>query len=377
MHEDKVIGILKENGIDCVLTLPCDKARDLFFLLPEKFPHIGLSREEDGVGVSAGEYLAGKHPAMVIQSSGLGNMLNALLSLHRTYDLPLPIIASWRGGDTEKIPAQIPFNRALPKILEAAGIPCTIIGSGDELGKIGTVIRQSFQEKIPHVALISPPCLEDSDPLGAPVCGTRPDTRRAIHLAYYRPARNPVMTRYEAIRSIMSYLPDEAAVVANIGVPSKELYAARDRDLNFYMLGSYTQASPIGLGIAHASPKRDVVVLDGDGSLLGTGILPVIASARSVRLTIICLDNGTFGSTGNQPNTAAASADLELLAIAAGFPNTCRVQTPEEIRTALETPGAGPRFIHAVICPGNSDVKNIPYTPAFLRDRFMQALRRP
>ncbi|MEN6609337.1 MAG: sulfopyruvate decarboxylase subunit beta [Methanoregulaceae archaeon] len=376
MHEDTVIGILKENGIDCALTLPCDKARDLFFLLPEKFPHIGLSREEDGVGVSAGEYLAGKRPAMVIQSSGLGNMLNALLSLHRTYDLPLPIIASWRGGDTEKIPAQIPFNRALPKILDAAGIPCTIIGSGDELGKIGTVIRKSFDEKIPCVALIAPPCLEDPDPSCSPVCGTRRDSRPAVHLVYERPARNPAMTRYEAIRSLMTHLPDETAVVANIGVPGRELYAVRDRNLNFYMLGSYTQASPIGFGIAHAAPKRDVVVLDGDGSLLGTAILPVIASTRPANLTIICLDNGTFGSTGNQPNTAAVSADLELLAIAAGFTNTCRVQTPEEIRAALETPGSGPRFIHVVIRPGNSDVKNIPCNPAFIRDRFMQALQR-
>ena len=44
----------------------------------------------------------------------------------------------------------------------------------------------------------------------------------------------------------------DEVLVANIGVPSKELYAARDRPENFYMLGSYTQASAIGLGIATA-----------------------------------------------------------------------------------------------------------------------------
>ncbi len=62
------------------------------------------------------------------------------------------------------------------------------------------------------------------------------------------------------------------AVVANIGVPSMELYAARDRDLNFYMIGATPRR--------HRSPwacawnRRDVVVLDGDGSLLGPPFLP-------------------------------------------------------------------------------------------------------
>ena len=90
------------------------RQKSLFRLLPESFETVELLREEDGVGVCAGAYLAGRKPAMFIQSSGLGNMLNALLSLSRTYELPLPVIASWRGVYQETIPAQVPFNAALP-----------------------------------------------------------------------------------------------------------------------------------------------------------------------------------------------------------------------------------------------------------------------
>ena len=67
------------------------------------------------------------------------------------------------------------------------------------------------------------------------------------------------MTRYDAIRTIAGVTGDEV-LVANIGVPSKELYAARDRPENFYMLGSYTQASAIGIGIATARPDKRVTV---------------------------------------------------------------------------------------------------------------------
>jgi sulfopyruvate decarboxylase subunit beta len=184
----------------------------------------------------------------------------------------------------------------------------------------------------------------------------------------------PVMTRYDAIRAAASLVHD-GVLVANIGVPSKELYAARDRPENFYMLGSYTQASAIGLGIATVRPEKRVIVLDGDGSLLGSSILPVIAASAPSNLTIACLDNGVFGSTGNQPRPGCDTADLRLMAIAAGFEHTWIVHEPHELESALlASAQKGPAFIHARVLPGNADVPNIPLSPAQIRDRFMNAL---
>jgi sulfopyruvate decarboxylase subunit beta len=180
------------------------------------------------------------------------------------------------------------------------------------------------------------------------------------------------MTRFEAIRVAAALLDDEI-VVSNIGVPSKELYAAKDRPENFYMLGSYTQASAIGLGIAVARPDKRVIVLDGDGSLLGSSILPVIGAAAPANLTIVALDNGVFGSTGNQPRPGCDTADLRLLAMGAGFGHASTVHEAWELEAALGVAAhAGPSFIHARIRPGNSAVPNIPLDPARIRDRFMQ-----
>ena len=93
------------------------------------------------------------------------------------------------------------------------------------------------------------------------------------------------MRRYDAIRIITEYLSEEA-VISNIGVPSKELYAAKDRALNFYMLGSLGQASSIGLGVA-LKTKRETMVLDGDGSLLMSNILPIVAEKKPENLSIV------------------------------------------------------------------------------------------
>jgi len=371
VYEDLVISILKGEGIDIVSSVPCDKAKDLCFMIPGQFNHIGLTREEDGIGVSAGAFLAGKRPAMFIQSSGLGNSLNALMSLTRTYHLPLPILASWRGVQDEVIPAQVPFNAAVPKILEATGIPCTVISQPDDLEKIGDVIRDSFEHSTPHVCLILPKVwvVDESCRTGT----INPSRQKETDLFYHRSVKDPEMTRYDAIRIIARNL-DRQAVVSNIGVPGKELHAARDRPLNFYMLGSYTQASPIGLGLSQGT-NRDVWVVDGDGSILGTGILPVTGIKQPRNLTIFCLDNGAFGSTGNQLTPAYNTADLELMAIAAGFSHTWKAGDDEALENAIRELGEGPNFVHVLLKPGNADVKNIPLSPVQIRDRFKSALQ--
>ncbi len=377
MYDDKIVSIMRACNIDLVASLPCDKARDLFFLLPEKFPHIGLTREEDGVGVCAGAYLAGGRPAMVIQSSGLGNMLNALLSLTRTYTLPLPIIASWRGIYKESIPAQIPFNSALPEILTAAGIPYLPINTFEELDQIGDVIDLAYSGQTPAVALLSPACFVGDRASGRTMVAESPGRNTGFFESPH-PSRTGdlPMTRYDAIHTISGTLGEEA-VIGNIGVPSKELFACRDRDLNFYMLGSYTQASPVGLGVSMKT-NREVFVIDGDGSILGTGILPVIGSCGPENLTIFCLDNGTFGSTGNQPTPASGTADLQLLARAAGIRYTRRADSPETLLDAIAERKLcrGPAFIHVPIKPGNADVPQIPLEPRAIRDRFMSAVSR-
>ncbi len=372
MREGCVLDRLAALGVDIVASLPCDRTQDLCALIPERFHAVNLTREEDGVGISAGLAMAGRRPVLHMQSSGLGNSLNAIMSLTVTFGLPLPILASWRGVYREAIPAQVPFNRAVPEVLEALGIPYTVIRDPEDEGLIDEVVCDAYDNMRPHVGLILPSFWEGADE-ACPLKQPPPPRARESALEYRRTFREPVMRRYDAIRVIAGVLNDEA-VVANIGVPSKELYAARDRDLNFYMLGSYTQATPIGLGLSLATDK-DVVVLDGDGSLLGTAALPVVAAEAPENLTIVCLDNGAFGSTGNQPTPASGLVDMELLARAAGIRRTCKVQDEEELKDAWESRGRGPTFIHAVLAPGNAPVGNIPLAPAEIRERFMRALR--
>ena len=366
MYEEKVAGLLHEQGIRFVVSLPCDRTKDLCMILEDEFRYITISREEDGVGVCSGLSLMNTRSILQMQSSGLGNSLNALLTLPALYGLPLPILASWRGYYQEKIAAQIPFNEKIPELLSLYQIAYTLILTPEDIPKITDVIADAYHHNRPHIALISPQVWEGSAPPSR--CSFQP-RERTHTLSYSGIFTQPQMHRAEAIRVIAHALHDEY-VISNIGVPSKELHAARDRYRNFYMLGSYTQATPIGLGIALAT-KEEVAVIDGDGSLLGTAILPVVAANAPKNLTIVCLDNGVYGSTGDQCSPAYQTVDLELIAQANGISQTCKVHTPEELHQAWMTNlHTGPRFIHVIIKPGNSASPNIPFSPHEIRERF-------
>jgi sulfopyruvate decarboxylase subunit alpha len=80
------------------------------------------TREEEAFGIAAGLYLGGARPAVMLQSSGLGNSLNALTSLLLPYQIPVLAIISMRGDAGEWNAAQVPMGRAVPAILDAIGV---------------------------------------------------------------------------------------------------------------------------------------------------------------------------------------------------------------------------------------------------------------
>ena len=136
--EEDLIAILKKHSVDFTASLPCEKIKTLLEMVGQQFTHLPLTREEEGVGICAGAALSGRRPALFVQSSGIGNMLNALLSLTQFYELPLAIFVSQRGVYQEKIEAQFPMGRRLPAMLSGAGITYTEIKSSQDISMSGS-----------------------------------------------------------------------------------------------------------------------------------------------------------------------------------------------------------------------------------------------
>jgi sulfopyruvate decarboxylase subunit alpha len=101
------------------------------------------TREEEAFGIAAGLYLGGVRPAVMLQSSGLGNSINALASLHLAFEIPVLLLITMRGGDGEWNPTQQPMGRAVRPILDALGIPHVTIESAD---RAEAIVRQAGEQ---------------------------------------------------------------------------------------------------------------------------------------------------------------------------------------------------------------------------------------
>ncbi|MBA4373126.1 MAG: sulfopyruvate decarboxylase subunit alpha [Thermodesulfovibrio sp.] len=362
--EAELISIMQEAGTDFTASLPCEKIKTLLEMLGDRFPHLPLTREEEGVGICAGAALAGKHPAMFVQSSGIGNMLNALLSLTQFYELPLALFISQRGIYKERIAAQLPVGQRLPGMLRGAGIGYSVIGSAADFKLVRKKLAEVYRKNIIHAFLLSPAIWEGSEAkqaasgrLQAPICIQQAAGSKR-QAAGYKP-QAPRYTRYEILEIIAPWLKGKA-VVCNLGIPSKELYAILNQPSNFYMLGSMGMVTPIGLGISLTSDK-EVVVIDGDGSILmNPGTLATVAFSNPKNLTIIGIDNSSYGSTGNQQTLTGKCVDLALVAEGFGMHNSIKAATKKELIAAMKLKTSGPKFIHALSVSGNSDAPNIP-----------------
>ncbi|WP_300518824.1 sulfopyruvate decarboxylase subunit beta [Aliiroseovarius sp.] len=182
------------------------------------------------------------------------------------------------------------------------------------------------------------------------------------------------MIRHDLLKTLIPVISDQL-VVCNIGAPSQELHSLDDQPTNFYMLGTMGLASSIGFGLALAQDKP-VISIDGDGSVLtNLATLSTIANNPRDNFILLIVDNGSYGSTGDQPTYAGRRTSLAAVARACGCETVIEVaaeDTPQALADAL----AAKRMtvIVSKCDSGNVQVPVITMNPITIRERFMAAV---
>ena len=179
------------------------------------------------------------------------------------------------------------------------------------------------------------------------------------------------MIRHDVLKTLVPLISDEL-VVCNIGAPSQELHALDDQPTNFYMLGTMGLASSIGFGVALAQDKP-VIAIDGDGSVLtNLATLATIANNPRDNFILLIIDNGSYGSTGDQPTYTGSKTSLAAVARACGCGNVVEVSaenTADAVGMALK---AQKMTIIVSKCEsGNIQMSVIEINPVTIRERFM------
>jgi thiamine pyrophosphate-dependent acetolactate synthase large subunit-like protein len=169
-------------------------------------------------------------------------------------------------------------------------------------------------------------------------------------------SKTNLLDRRDVVSSLLRDRKD-AIVVGGLGAATYDIAAAGDHARNFYLWGAMGGAVMIGLGLALAQPKLPVVVITGDGEMLmGMGSLATVGLQKPANLSIVVLDNESYGETGGQMSHTAAAADLVGVARACGIADSRALDTMAEIEAfapALRDVSAGPRFASVKIDAAN------------------------
>jgi sulfopyruvate decarboxylase subunit beta len=144
------------------------------------------------------------------------------------------------------------------------------------------------------------------------------------------------VTRLDALRAIYPRL-DGMIVVTIMGAVAAELQSIGHQPSFFYLQHAMGLASSMGLGIALSKPDRQVIVFDGDGSvLMNLGGLTTLARYRPRNLLHVVFDNESLLSVGGFPTATATGSDLAGIAAAAGVPRTSTVVTIDAFARAFD-----------------------------------------
>jgi sulfopyruvate decarboxylase subunit alpha len=149
---------LHAAGSRHVVYVPDNPLSHVLRVLGESYPDVRTTiatREEEAFGIAAGLYLGGMRPTVMLQSSGLGNSINALTSLLVPYQIPALIVISMRGDAGEWNAAQVPMGRAVPAICDAIGVPHVTVESPEATADLVSRAGQTaFAARIPGACLL-------------------------------------------------------------------------------------------------------------------------------------------------------------------------------------------------------------------------------
>ena len=132
----KIWEALATNGVDRVAYLPCNKLNALMKRTPPEIDVWHITRESIGLGLCFGRSLAGRRSAMMIQNTGLGNLITELYTLQKLYQEALPLFVSWRGYYREPIEAQVIFGGKIEALLDAIDVEYRVLKTAKDVDQV-------------------------------------------------------------------------------------------------------------------------------------------------------------------------------------------------------------------------------------------------
>ena len=348
---NSLINLLKKNNSDFYTGVPDSVLKELSISLQnkDKKHHIIAANEGSAVALGIGYYLSTrKVPCIYMQNSGLSNALNPLISIahKRVYSLPLILIIGWRGSPRIKDEPQHNVKGEITKsILKLLNIKYTILRSNNDLKKFDKQIKIAKKKSSIVACLIEQGTLEKIKKV---------DTKKDFYN----------LDKELFLKTLLLTLKKNTKIISSTGFNSRELMYLRNKfkitnGRDFYMVGGMGHTASVALGYSLSS-KKDVICIDGDGSLLmHLGSIKTAGTFASKNFKYILLNNNSHDSVGSQ-STHANNVNFEKLSKSLGFKKFYSIKNGINLKKNIKTFLSEKKLSFLEIKISNSKIKKLP-----------------
>jgi sulfopyruvate decarboxylase alpha subunit len=131
-----VFAAMRKRQINTVCTIPDGGLTRLLNLVKsdKEARLVTLSTEPEGIGIATGHWLGGKRALVAMQSSGVGNCVNAF-GYPFSLRAPLLCLVTMRGQWGEFNPWQNPMGQATRSVMEAMQVRCFPVDKAEDVGE--------------------------------------------------------------------------------------------------------------------------------------------------------------------------------------------------------------------------------------------------
>ena len=118
--------------------------------------YIPAVREDAALAVASAAYLAGRLGGVLMQNSGIGNIINPLTSFSLMYKIPVLLIVGWRGygGPPNDAPEHWIMGVKTPKIFDLLEVPYEILEPDNLNSSLDRVLAAMEEHSIPGALLV-------------------------------------------------------------------------------------------------------------------------------------------------------------------------------------------------------------------------------
>ena len=322
---------VEQLGVDFYTGVPDSQLKSLCDYLVEQKgigqEHIIAANEGNCTALAAGYHLAtGKIPAVYLQNSGIGNIINPVASLlnDKVYAIPCIFIVGWRGEPGIKDEPQHVFQGEVTgRLLEDMDVATYVIDKTtqeEELNLKMSVFSQLLADGKSVAFIIKKGALFYDNKV--------------------KYSNKYSLKREQIIEEIVEASKDDI-IISTTGKASRELFEIRERngqthERDFLTVGSMGHSSSIALEIALRKPDRKVWCIDGDGAvLMHMGAMAVIGTNKPKNMIHVVINNEAHETVGGMP-TVAGNIDLVKIAMGCGYCKAVSVSDAASLESVLQ-----------------------------------------